>query len=278
VSDTIRSVKFSFHTTPFYPERPGYPDMTHSDWGWRVEETTSLERLRSAITRVHWSPIIWREGHKLKENFISADFAAIDVDGTVPLEVAENNLAGEIFILAPTKRHTEESHRYRLIKLFNRTITDPDEYRFNMKRLGDDYGGDPQCLGTDRLFFKSSFIYAFSDEGYDEEVRPGKLEDPYKGGYEGVYKHYKNLGERGVLDDYLQKVLVRGDELDGNRNNTCFKVSCILTYMGLEEDEVYKTILSSPIPLNNPRSMKEAEYAIRRGIKSATGTIRGKKA
>jgi len=260
--------EFSWHPLPC----EDYDPKRHVK-GWRTFQTDDVNRLARAMIKCAWSPIIWRHAYKIRDNFSHAYWLALDFDGTENLYQMAKDWCDSVSVIGTTKRHSEKEHRFRLAFQLSRPIVSLDEYFYNMEKLSEKYNIDEQCLGGDRLFFPCKEIYQTISEGYTYDVLD--LPDnycPIKEREFRAYRKYKNLGLNMMFNPYLKYTLKNG-AIEGEKNDTCYRVGKYLKFWGMEDAEIIEKVLNSPIPFNNYKSRREAENAVKSGIRKAEKVI-----
>jgi hypothetical protein len=95
---------------------------------------------------------------KKEANFIGTNVLTVDIDKDMTVEQA---LADPFFqrygaMLYTTPNHSLEQHRFRLIFLLERTITDAAEMRLAYQGIIRRFGGDESCSDVCRGFFGST--------------------------------------------------------------------------------------------------------------------------
>jgi hypothetical protein len=96
-------------------------------------------------------------GIRKTENFLGADFLAVDVDnGMLISQALENPIVTKYCsLLYTTVSHTLERHRFRLVFRLPRTITDARELKAAAVSLSRRLGGDLSATDAARLFYGS---------------------------------------------------------------------------------------------------------------------------
>jgi hypothetical protein len=91
------------------------------------------------------------------ENFRAANFLAVDIDGGQTIEDALKNpmVAKYCSILYTTPSHSPKQHRFRLVFVLHKSITDPDDLKAASISLARRCGGDLSATDAARMFFGS---------------------------------------------------------------------------------------------------------------------------
>lgn len=134
------------------------PNNTRKDWstGFDKHELT-IEELSEVINFGFAFSYVFKNGLRSTKNFISADILCVDMDGTRTVEdTLDDDIVkkyGTLFYTTPS--HTPDQHRFRIIFVLPRTITDIVELKQSMTALSRRLGGDMSVIDGGRLFFGS---------------------------------------------------------------------------------------------------------------------------
>lgn len=143
--------------------------------GFTAYRPTSLKDFCQKITQFPWSPIVWRDGYRKIDNFISAQLLALDFDNdpgddiTSLAQAMENIFPDYKHVIGTTKSHGIDkpgkgvADRFRVVLWFDRPITDRDEYRYNLTYAAKKWGTDMQAADAGRFFFPCKKIVAAAD-------------------------------------------------------------------------------------------------------------------
>jgi hypothetical protein len=138
----------SVHETAFTGSN-GYAYGT----GWKASDSDTSMHFSAVITEFVWSPCLWRGGVRKKENFLGAYFCVLDFDGETTLEQAHDIFLPYVCLIGATKSHTPDKHRFRVILVFERPITDVKKYEYNMHKYTEKFKSDPKAVDAARMFF-----------------------------------------------------------------------------------------------------------------------------
>lgn len=219
---------------------------------------TVSEKLSRIITTRVWSPAIFKGGIRAERNFIKSDWAAFDFDEHIDISQIAKELIDFVYIIAPTKSHTENHHRFRVCIPWSRPITDIMEYRHNIARLIKEFGADKQCKDAARFFWPSKFIYAVNLQGdcLDVEAAPR-----YR-----IFEPVKLIRPtEAVFPDRVARIFERG-VIEGTRNKTIWGVARDLYKSGFDWQTI--RILVDKIPCQPKVSDRELDAIIRSAQKS----------
>jgi len=222
--------------------------------------------LSKVITSRVWSPIIWQNGKRSGDNFLSAGLCALDYDS--PFETIDNlkKLVCDIpHIIGTTYSHQKAKKkssglaepgcdRMRLIMPFEYMITDRKQYLGNMKIISETNFGthaDDQCLGAARLFYPCMEIVDVVTEGYPLAVH-NIPEIKYE---ETIYEPHELTA---YMEVYLRSKIEDGERnkktfmfaMDGFRTShttadICDMVLASPTYKGAADDKLKREIRST---------------------------------
>lgn len=94
-------------------------------------------------------------GYRKTQYFKGADFLAVDIDGGQTIEQALKNpfVAQYCSLLYTTVSHTPEKHRFRLVFVLPKTITDPVELKAASRSISRRCGGDLSVTDAARMFY-----------------------------------------------------------------------------------------------------------------------------
>lgn len=94
------------------------------------------------------------DGKRSKDNFRASDILAVDIDGNIIMDDAREDPIVKKYgsLLYTTVNHTLDQHRFRLVFILPRTITDADQLRSAARSLTSRLGGDMASTDAARLF------------------------------------------------------------------------------------------------------------------------------
>jgi len=107
----------------------------------------------------NFSPIIWKNGIRSKENFYSAEAFVVDQDNGLKIEDAETILQEEKINYAQftSRNHTEENHRFHIILPFSRRALTLKNYEIIAANIVNNLfpSSDPTVCDGGRFLFHS---------------------------------------------------------------------------------------------------------------------------
>ena len=139
-------------------------------------EINSLQDLVKQATKYNYSTGIFKNNYRKKDNFIQADFIAIDVDNDDPNDTYTIEGAKEIFkdykhIIMPTKSHRKDKNgriadRFRVILFLETPITDAKNFTATWVELLNYYpAADKACKDAARFYYPSPEVFSVMIKG-----------------------------------------------------------------------------------------------------------------
>ncbi len=193
----------------------GTYDQTRQASGYRV-----YPKLLQVILHRPWSPIIWKDGYRKSENFISSDWLALDFDkNQLDIDQAVKTFIDYQYIIATTKSHTASNHCFRVCIPWERTITDVHEFEYNLWKNAKFFDSDLNALSAGRFFWPSKTIHRINLEGEMMEVL---RETPMDKARRKLRIAHQLRPSRGGLSERSKAFLDRG-EIFGNGRNACVR-------------------------------------------------------
>jgi hypothetical protein len=254
-------------STPFEPE---------------VREVFTEDDLIEIVTKYAWSPSIFRKLRRM-DNFIKADFMALDIDNGLTIDEAEIRVhTNKLTALAlPSPSHTPEAHRFRLIFPLAKSIYNKETFDATWEKLSEIFPElDKQCSDCCRFYFGSTM-----DEGFWFEAEFLEPETP-KIAHEHISREVistEDFDDKDILSFIYGEVpevipeavafflanAHTGLEDHGwtmPLNACCFT----LALQGIEDGIIYSVIEKvAPDKLDN-RDLDTIERAINDGIKASS--------
>jgi hypothetical protein len=210
-----------------------------------------LHKLTQA-DNLHWVSHHLVDNYRNEENAIPGfNVVVIDVDGKTTIKAAKQLLGNYKFLLYTTKRHTEESNRFRIVLPINYELKlDAKDYREFMNHIFDwlPFSADEETAQRARKWLTHNHHYEYND---------GELLDalPF------IPKTSKNEERKKLLNnqqsmDNLERWMINNIG-DGNRNNMLYRYAMVLVDSGLDVEGVRQKVMSINNKLNDP--LDEAE-------------------
>lgn len=200
------------------------------------------------IIKKHWSPIIWKGGERLTNNFIQTSLCVLDFDSGMTIGECANKLKemGLFYIIGTTKNHMRlkhdepACHRFRAVLKFKHEIKNADHYKQNMQHIGKMFPCDKAAFDGARKFAPCTKIALFSDGASLSVKRYVKPMPRY------LPRDYF-LNPRKVPDWIME--FFRCGIPKGGRNTTIYRIGKNLQKYGFTKDEVLSLINGSNIDL-----------------------------
>lgn len=242
-------------------------NATGEAWQQRYFKTVDIGMIRElAHYMIHgaWSPIVWKDGYRKTDNFISSDYLALDCDdGAWTLESAKqwlmsNKLKG---IIGTTKSHQiakgekPACDRFRVVVPWSTPIINYQTYRANMENILRQIPADKACKDGARFFFPCKKIEYFQDgQGYAWSNFPAPERRPPCDSYAKV----------GVIPRFLQDMITNPPG-EGSRNTHCFKVAAAMARFNFSEQDAISAVLSMPMTLGDKERINAAKSGYKAG-------------
>ncbi len=252
-----------------HPTKPNFVDAWRHAYDWSWFAVSGLETLGRLVTRSVWSPIHWKTDKREGCGFVHADFGALDCDGTYPLEQACKDWCDTNSIIVTTKSDTPQSRRYRIIFPWSQRITNIDLFMYNQSLLVERYNFDIQCTDGARLYWPGKDVVQIVSDGEPQPIQP--LPEDYSRIEEkdaATMARYAAMSDAGVFPHKVG-IWLKGYEVEGERNTSCYLTGKYLTFWGMDPEKIIALVLKSQLPLQSYKSLREAEDAVRNGIRKA---------
>lgn len=212
----------------------------------------------------HWSNHHFKNEHRREETVIPGfNMVVLDIDGTARLDNVHKLLKDYKFMTYTTKRHTEESHRFRLILPINFHLElDSEEYKIFMGNIVNwlPFKVDEEANQRSRKWLTCEKTqYHYND---------GELLDilrfvPRTSKNEAYLHATKELISLDNLERWFAQRMV-----SGNRNNHMIKYALALVDTGLTYPEIETKVLEFNEKLNNKLSEAELRSTVLRSVAS----------
>ncbi len=207
-------------------------------------DVADIDAFTAYLVTFAWSGCVWRDGRRLRANFVSSDWCALDFDdgrwtvGDALQTLKHNELYG---IIGTTKSHQKSKNeapacdRFRLIMPWNGQITSRDAYEQNMRRLMEHMPVDKACKDAGRFFWPCEEIVHVV-EGAALDWLPYEAPKPRVPSRSVI--HDASLGQ---VPQWMEAKLkhVR----PGERNKTAFYIACRLKERGWSQSKIAELLL-----------------------------------
>jgi len=197
-------------------------------------EVASIQEMADAILETAWSPGVFKDGHRNRDNFISSQIIALDIDSGMTLAEGIEKFSKFKHIIGTTRNHRQDKHglvadRFRVV-LFTEEQLNGSEYEATTRAFINQYKTDPQCKDASRLFYACNSIASINVDGaYIEKVV--SLPPPIQETIEPL-----SLEQRGKLARNTLEFLTMGAS-PGMWNITLYKAARDFHQNGYSEDE-----------------------------------------
>lgn len=121
---------------------------------WEPHELSPAD-LQERVKRGHAFSAQFKSGYRKSTNFLRTNMLAADADGTITIEDALQIplIRDQASFLYTTSSHTEDTHRFRVVFVIERLITNPHEWANALLGLARKLGTDPTINDGARLFY-----------------------------------------------------------------------------------------------------------------------------
>lgn len=199
-----------------------------------------FEHIAEVLLSRPWSSIVWQDGRRLEEKFISSDWLVLDYDEhTLTLEQAVKNFCDYQNVISMTRSHTDDCHHLRVCIPWAEQITDVEIFKYNFKKNAEFYESDLRALNAARFFWPSKAIHSVNTQGEQMEVLPVfKTVDDFD-----FIRLIDVPPDQRKLPFYYESYLRNGlDHSRSGRNQPLWGLSKDLFKEGYSEDEVIELV------------------------------------
>lgn len=226
--------------------------------------TSSFDKLYQLVSAkgFHYCSHSFRDGHRKSENAIEGfNLLILDVDSGLPIEVCKSLLSKYTFMIATTKRHTDEHNRYRIIMPMSHKLKlNANDYKQFMKNVFSwlPFDSDEQTSDIARKWESHSGTY---DYNYGElfDVMDFIPNTPKESKYRDRVQKIGN-------SDTLQRWFLINYKDEEGRNNTCIKYALALLDDGMSSENIRHSLYDFNNKLENPLSELELESTVMKTI------------
>lgn len=166
-----------------------------------VVNVANEEELINYVTSYAWSPSVFSDTRK-DENFVSADFMAVDVDSGMTIAEAETRVQklGLACLCLPSPSYTPENQKFRLVFPLAKTIFTCEDFDATWDWLQSQFPElDEQCSDQARYYCPSKM-----DDGFFQD---GKMLVPIKGKAEVVEERMLSHEEQIVVTEDIAELV-----------------------------------------------------------------------
>ena len=239
-------------------------------------EISSEEDLINTVTSNAWSPFVF-SGKKIQDNFVSTDFAVLDIDEGLSIEEAQKRVteANITCLCLTTTSHKADKPRFRLIFPLAQTIKNVKIYKATMEELREAFPESDKACVTDtaRLYFGSTKEDGFWYEGdlliptfpKKEDIRERSKYVLTNLSYKEIIDHLYGEDRRYIPESVAYFVENAHTGMDGEWTTSLNRCCYTLALSGLTYDDIYFFIQEvAPDPLSKS-DIKTIKYACRDG-------------
>jgi hypothetical protein len=223
-------------------------------------KTSCIESLCDFILNCSWSPSIFRNDYRNKNNFISADWLALDFDDGWPLTSAIGTCRANdlTHIIGTSKSHQREKHgddicdRYRVVLKLSRRITRQEDFAATWYRAWVMFSrrADRAARDPSRFFFPCRDIVSVAED-LPLDVCAGSV----------CRKDIKrNIIKRATPTNIA--IMLAGVKREGERNLTVYHAAQMLAAASWEHEDIFARIKAEGCTLSDD----EINRAIKNGM------------
>lgn len=262
----------------YLPESIAFPYKKDVSKGFKVYEGSHVATMQMIMTTYTWSPIIWKDGHRTKKNFVRAHYIGLDFENPeVPMTATIKRYCDSWHLLGTTRSHGTDKQpladRYRLLLKLKEPITRLADYECTVGSLIEHNGCDASGIDGARIFYPCRVMVSIAcdDDLFLEETIKGPTD-------EEVAKQRAEFEKRQVLnrrDGTLSRFALRcllNEMPQGERSNNCWKLGKELAAANYTYDDALARILASPTYKGKEidrKTMYKIRDQLARGFKDA---------
>lgn len=216
-----------------------------------VPEVQPFNKLHKLITAPghHWTNHRFKDKHRTEANALPGfNMIVLDVDGTFPMQQAQDLLKEYVWLMHTTKRHTEDANRYRIILPMNYELKlDKTDYRQFMDNIS-----NWLPFKLDEETFQRSRKWMTNNKAKYEYSKGAEVLDilqfvPKTSKNEKFTEANKPLASLTNLERWFASRIS-----DGNRNNQLAKYAFALMDSGMKYPDIEAHVLEFNSKLQEP--------------------------
>jgi hypothetical protein len=221
-------------------------------YGWRKFTCEKLEDIAKAIMAWTWSPCVWKEGIRLEDGFVYAQFCALDYDdGELTLEQAKKKYCDMTHIIGTTRSHQKPKgkeqkicDRFRVLLKFEEEITDVKIYRATMQAMltSSLESADKKCLDGARFFWACNNIVSINAEG--DYCQPVCKNLPPEKTPEEKAVEWSKMTKSDLFLSHATIHLLEYGVPKGKRSDACFKACLELFRKGFSREQISEMVFA----------------------------------
>ena len=235
-----------------------HPGRTVAVKTFRQRKVRSLQDVADVVSNWVWSPILYKNDHRHKDNFLSASWIGLDVDDGMTLDDAisllkefqATSLVGVTGSHQKQKGEEPPCDRFRVLLQMVSPCTDCELFEYNVRSWRKIFSGDRATTDGARLFKPSKVV--FMQEGFTQDWLPfpkGYLTKKERDRRRAVtiLRHQQNRTiPTWVLRAQKEGVPPGHGQIKG-RHHVCYKIGATLTELGYTTDEITDFLCSGPL-------------------------------
>lgn len=248
----------SYNTYPIHSEHWKFSN------GWETKEVGNARDVARIITQFSNSPILWKDGKRSTDNFISASWAVLDVDNGATIQDAIKTYGKYEYVIGTTKSHQKakgkegKKDRYRVWVRLSTECRSSQDFRETQRQLGERIGADEQAYDGARKYLPCLQIMAGSVTGEKADI--ARFIPPV------VEKVTQEVNRTGFIPAFVRDWLTAGAP-EGTRNKCIFKTGLYLGKNGFNLQDINNIVLTSS--LASGVSNGEITNTLRRGYNAS---------
>ena len=228
-------------------------------------ETQPFDQLHKLITAPghHWANHRFLNNHRTEANaLLGFNMIVLDVDGSFPMNQAQDLLKDYVWLMHTTKRHTDDINRYRIILPMNYELKlDKAEYRQFMENIS-----DWLPFKLDEGTFQRSKKWLTNNKAKYSYSKGTEILDilrfvPKTSKNEQFAEANKSLASLSNLERWFASRIS-----DGNRNNQLIKYAFALMDSGMKYTEIQTHVLDFNAKLQEPLPEDELRRTVLRSV------------
>ena len=224
-----------------------------------IHEEVPWEDLYKLVTAegYHYAAHAYRDGYRSSEKAIQGfNLVMVDVDGGISFDTAKLLLKGHKALFATTKRHTDQSNRFRVIFPLSHIVKlNPPLYRKFMQNVFDWLPFDTDSQTTD--IARKWETYPGTYEYQDGDMLDALLFIPDTKKQE---EQTKKVLDHNSLSNLERWFLFRMDS--GNRNNNLIKLALAMVDSNMSVEQIRQSIHNFNSKIKNPLPEDEINNTI----------------
>lgn len=262
----------------YLPASIDFPYKKDVSKGFKVYEGSHVATMQMIMTTYTWSPIIWKDGHRTKKNFVCAHYIGLDFENPeVPMTATIKRYCDSWHLLGTTRSHGTDKQpladRYRLLLKLREPITRLADYECTVGSLIDHNGCDASGIDGARIFYPCRVMVSIAcdDDLFVEETIKGPTDEEVAKQREAFERKMAIQASYGRLSDSA-KWCLRNVIPQGDRSNAIWRMGKDFFKAGITYDDALLRIMRSPTYHGreiDSKTMYKIRDQLARGFKDA---------